>query len=62
MTPATLGDTRETTATARHWIDDSWRDSPRHNDSINPATGEVIGRYAVAKPRCRYTKRVRPLE
>ena len=48
MTPATLGDTRETTATARHWIDGSWRDSLKHHDSINPATGEVIGRYAVA--------------
>jgi betaine-aldehyde dehydrogenase len=48
MTPATLGDTREVIATARHWIDGGWRDSPKHSDSINPATGEVIGHYAVA--------------
>jgi betaine-aldehyde dehydrogenase len=48
MTPAALDDARETTAIARHWIDGNWRDSPRHSDSIDPATGEVIGRYAVA--------------
>jgi acyl-CoA reductase-like NAD-dependent aldehyde dehydrogenase len=48
MTPATFSDTREVTATARHWIDGGWRDSPKHSDSINPATGDVIGRYAVA--------------
>jgi betaine-aldehyde dehydrogenase len=33
---------------ARHWINGEWHDSPEHKDSINPATGEVIGRYAVA--------------
>ncbi len=35
-------------AIARHWIDGEWRDSAEHRDSIDPATGEVIGRYAVA--------------
>jgi acyl-CoA reductase-like NAD-dependent aldehyde dehydrogenase len=39
---------REATAIARHWIDGGWRDSAEHKDSINPATGEVIGRYAIA--------------
>ena len=48
MTTATVGDTRQATALARHWIDGGWRDSAEHKDSINPATGEVIGRYAVA--------------
>ncbi|QBE67012.1 aldehyde dehydrogenase family protein [Pseudoduganella lutea] len=31
---------------ARHWIDGAWRDSAEHGDSFDPATGEVIGRYA----------------
>ena len=48
MTTATIGDTRQATATARHWIDGRWRDSAQHQDSINPATGEVIGTYALA--------------
>jgi len=48
MTTATVGDTRQATAIARHWIDGGWRDSAEHKDSINPATGEVIGRYALA--------------
>ena len=48
MTSATLGDTRQATAIARHWIDGRWRDSAEHKDSINPATGEVIARYALA--------------
>ena len=48
MTTATVGDTRQATAIARHWIDGGWRDSAAHKDSINPATGEVIGRYALA--------------
>ncbi len=42
MTTATIGDMRQATAIARHWIDGSWRDSAEHKDSINPATGEVI--------------------
>jgi acyl-CoA reductase-like NAD-dependent aldehyde dehydrogenase len=48
MTTAAIGDTHQATTIAQHWIDGCWRDSPEHNDSINPATGEVIGRYAVA--------------
>ncbi|MFF8408912.1 aldehyde dehydrogenase family protein [Streptomyces omiyaensis] len=34
--------------TARHWIDGEWIGSTRISDSINPATGEVIGTYADA--------------
>ncbi len=33
-------------ATAMHWIDGQWLDSGEHRESINPATGEVIGSYA----------------
>lgn len=32
---------------ARHWINGRWRDSVLHENSINPATGEIIGQYAV---------------
>ncbi|MFJ2865456.1 aldehyde dehydrogenase family protein [Kitasatospora sp. NPDC087314] len=32
--------------TALHWINGAWVDSPTHADSIDPATGETIGRYA----------------
>ncbi len=32
--------------TAKHWISGQWLDSVEHGDSINPATGEVIGGYA----------------
>jgi hypothetical protein len=28
---------------ALHWIGGQWVNSDRHKDSINPATGEVIG-------------------
>jgi delta 1-pyrroline-5-carboxylate dehydrogenase len=31
---------------ALHWIDGKWIDSGEHKDSINPATGEVIGQYS----------------
>jgi len=31
---------------ALNWIDGQWTDSETHNDSHNPATGEVIGTYA----------------
>lgn len=34
------------TPTALHWIDGEWIDSPHHRDSIDPATGATIGRYA----------------
>ena len=32
--------------TAMHWIGGRWLDSGEHRESINPATGEVIGTYA----------------
>ena len=41
-------DSRQGTAAALHWIDGRWRDSASHENSVNPATGEVIGRYARA--------------
>ncbi|MFB9908958.1 aldehyde dehydrogenase family protein [Allokutzneria oryzae] len=31
---------------ARNWIDGAWCDSARTGNSVNPATGEIIGRYA----------------
>ena len=34
--------------TARHWIDGEWVDAPQRGDSVNPATGEVIGTYTEA--------------
>lgn len=34
------------TKTALHWIDGQWTDSDEHGESIDPATGEYIGRYA----------------
>ena len=33
--------------TAVHWIGGWWLDSGEHMESINPATGEVIGSYAM---------------
>ena len=49
MTTAISNDVHNAAATiARNWIDGEWRDSTRHKDSVNPATGEVIGRYALA--------------
>jgi betaine-aldehyde dehydrogenase len=36
------------TPTALHWIDGEWVDSAQHKDSLDPATGTVIGRYADA--------------
>ena len=38
--------TTETT-TARHWIGGDWVDAGEHHDSIDPATGQVIGTYAM---------------
>jgi betaine-aldehyde dehydrogenase len=42
-----------TTATpvAMHWIDGRWADSDEHRDSVNPATGQVIGSYAIGGPK-----------
>lgn len=49
MTPATaVNEARSETAIAQHWIDGCWRDSAGHEKSINPATSEVIGHYALA--------------
>jgi betaine-aldehyde dehydrogenase len=41
----------QATSVARHWIDGEWVDSDEHADSVNPATGEVIGSYAMAGPK-----------
>ncbi len=43
---AAIMQTRSRTAT--HWIDGRWLDSGEHRESINPATGEVIGTYTTA--------------
>jgi hypothetical protein len=59
MTTVTIGDTRQATDIARHWIDGRSRDSADHKDSINPATGEVIGRYALAGEARHETRRPR---
>jgi betaine-aldehyde dehydrogenase len=32
---------------ALHWIDGGWVDSEEHHDSVDPATGETIGSYAM---------------
>ena len=40
--------TTTTTSVAMHWIAGGWVDSHEHRDSVNPATGEVIGSYAMA--------------
>ena len=37
------------TRVALHWIGGQWRDSAEHRDSINPASGEKIGVYALGK-------------
>ena len=31
---------------ARHWIDGAWLESELVTDSYNPATGELLGRFA----------------
>src|ERR1700746_1883280 len=31
---------------AKHWIDGEWVESDSVSESINPATGEVLGRWA----------------
>jgi len=40
-----------TQTAAKHWIDGQWTDSDEHRESVNPATGEVIGSYAMAGPK-----------
>jgi hypothetical protein len=39
------------TELARLWIGGQWHDTSDHRESINPATGEVIGEYAVGFAR-----------
>jgi betaine-aldehyde dehydrogenase len=39
------------TSVAKHWIDGQWADSEEHRDSVNPATGQIIGSYAMAGPK-----------
>ncbi|WP_058910710.1 aldehyde dehydrogenase family protein [Entomohabitans teleogrylli] len=34
-------------SSARHWVNGQWLDSLQHGESINPATGERIGDYAI---------------
>jgi betaine-aldehyde dehydrogenase len=36
---------------AMHWIDGRWVDSDEHRDSLNPATGEAIGSFAMGGPK-----------
>jgi acyl-CoA reductase-like NAD-dependent aldehyde dehydrogenase len=45
---------------AKHWIDGEWVGSETVSESVNPATGAVLGRWAdggetvgVARGRCR---------
>ena len=37
------------TRVAWHWIGGQWRDSADHGDSVNPASGQRIGAYAIGK-------------
>jgi betaine-aldehyde dehydrogenase len=36
---------------AMHWIDGAWVDSDEHRESVNPATGEAIGSYAMGSAK-----------
>jgi len=36
---------------AMHWIDGQWVDSDEHRDSVDPASGQVIGSFAMAGPK-----------
>jgi betaine-aldehyde dehydrogenase len=47
----TMTTTLEQTKVALHWIDRGWVHSDEHVDSVNPATGEVIGGFALGSPR-----------
>ncbi len=38
--------TTRLSSTAKHWIDGEWVDAEQHGTSVDPATGEPIGRYA----------------
>jgi betaine-aldehyde dehydrogenase len=41
----------KTAQVAMHWIDGQRADSDEHRNSVNPATGELIGSYAMAGPK-----------
>ena len=43
----TAQDVTRVTGPAQHWIAGRWVDSGEHHDSVDPATGEVIGSYAM---------------
>jgi betaine-aldehyde dehydrogenase len=36
---------------ALHWIDGGWVDSGEYHDSVNPATGEIIGSFSMGTPK-----------
>jgi betaine-aldehyde dehydrogenase len=42
---------KSASSVAMHWIDGRWVDSDEHRDSVNPATGEVIGSFAMGSPK-----------
>ncbi|MBV9310385.1 MAG: aldehyde dehydrogenase family protein [Solirubrobacterales bacterium] len=42
--------TTTATSVAMHWIDGQWVASEEHRDSVDPATGETIGTYAMGTP------------
>lgn len=44
-----------TASVAKHWIDGQWADSDEHRDSVNPASGDIIGSYAMAGPKEAHT-------
>lgn len=39
--------TQRTSKVALHWINGAWVDSGDYHDSVNPATGDVIGSYSM---------------
>jgi len=43
--------TTATNKVAMNWIDGRWVDSEDHAESVNPATGEVIGTYAMGSAK-----------
>jgi hypothetical protein len=49
-----LSKTKRPSGTAPHWIDGEWVDSPKHSESINPATGEVSVFGSRIPPRIDY--------
>jgi betaine-aldehyde dehydrogenase len=43
--------TKDDKDVALHWIDGRWVDSGEYHDSVDPATGEVIGSYSMGTPK-----------